>query len=423
LTRLPRLSRATWEEIKPMAAMSGAEGGARFLSFLFYLLAARALAPSDFGVVRYTITLSLVAFVGLQVIVKSLMKELGGSRSDEQRELDVLGTGAAVSVGVFAISALLTIAAAQLGLTAPAETLGLIAVLAGTACFQIYYAMGRGVGDVTRPAATYVGASACQLIAFVALDLATHPSVSATLLIYGASGALPLIAWELRRPLLRGRKLRVTRDAASLLWRISAPLILGQVAYIVWNSADQIWVASALGTTQVGWYAAAKNISQVLIVLPAGTNGALLPRMSELKSEGRLGDALSLLYRTTAALVAISILIALVLVVFRTQLLEVLYGSEYGPAAASLVGLAVAMVIYTGHFTLTGSAIGLGLPRISTSTICVAAVVEVAVFVFFPGSSAAYAAWVYAGAIGVAFVGAIGQMVYEDRRLRRGLLE
>jgi O-antigen/teichoic acid export membrane protein len=418
LSRRLSLSRATLEEIKPMAAMSAAEGGARFLSFLFYLLAARSLAPEDFGVVRYTITLSLVAFVGLQVIVKALMKELGGARQDTERELEVLGTGLLISVAVFVVTALATVAIAQFGLTAPAQTLGLIAVLAGTAFFQLYYAMGRGVGDVQRPAITYVGASACQLVAFVVLELLVHPSVSATLLIYGASSALPVLAWELRRPLLRGRGLRVTKSAASLLWRISAPLILGQVAYIVWNSADQIWVASALGSTQIGWYAAAKNVSQVLVVLPAGTNGALLPRMSELRTSGQTPRALGLLYRTTVVLVLVSAVIAAVLIVIRTPLLELLYGAEYAPAAASLAALAVGMVIYTGHFTLTGSAIGLGLPRISTSTICVAAVAEVATFVFLPGNSPAYAAWVSAGAIGLAFVIAIGQMALADRRLR-----
>jgi O-antigen/teichoic acid export membrane protein len=412
------LSRDLLTEVRPMAGLSAAEGGARLLSFAFYLLAARALEPSEFGVVRYTITLSLVAFIGLQVIVKALMKELGASRGNREREREVLGTGIVVSLAVFVVSAALTVVAAEIGLTAPAQTGGLIAVLAGTACFQLYYAMSRGVGQVERPATTYVGASAAQFLAFALLVLLTQPSVTATLLIYGATGAVPLLVWELYRPMLRHNHLRVTRHAASLLWTISAPLILGQVAYIVWNSADQIWVASALGTTQVGWYGAAKNLAQVLVVLPAGTNGALLPRMAELRASGRTSQAVTLLYRTTAALVVISSAIAALLIVLRVDLLEILYGSDYAPAAASLVGLSVAMVIYSGHFTLTGSAIGLGRPGISTSTICLGAAVEVIVFAFFPGSTPAFAAWTYAGAIGVAFVASLLLMLREEKRLR-----
>jgi O-antigen/teichoic acid export membrane protein len=401
-----------------MASLSAAEGGARLLSFAFYLLAARALEPASFGVVRYTITLSLVAFAGLQVLVKALMKELGGARGDVDHVREVLGTGIVVSVVVFVISGVLTILAAQLGLTASAQPLGLLAVLAGTACFQLYYAMGRGVGQVNRPAITYVGASACQLVAFGVLAAVTRPSVTATLWIYGATGAVPLVIWELWRPLLRRNQLRVTKQAARVLWRISAPLILGQMAYIVWNSADQIWVASALGANQIGWYAAAKNISQVLIVLPAGTNGALLPRMAELRAAKRVPDALKLLYLTTLALLGASAVIATVLIVFRAHLMQFLYGAAYAPAAGPLVGLAIAMMIYAGHFTLTGSAIGLGRPGISTFTICIAAIVEVAVFVLAPGSTGTFAAWTYAGAIGVAFIVSTGLMIYEDRRLR-----
>lgn len=401
-----------------MAGLSAAEGGARLLSFVFYLLAARALGASDFGVVRYTIVLSLVAFVVLQVLVKALMKELGGARADPERIREVLGTGVVASLGVLVASSLLALAAAAAGITGSAQPLGLVVVLAGTACFQLYYAMGRGVGEVARPAVTYVGASACQLAAFGLLMTFGHPTATATLWIYGATGALPPLAWELFRPLLRGNRLRVTRDASRLLWRISAPLIVGQLAYIVWYSADQIWVESALGTTQVGLYAAAKNLCQVFVVLPAGVNGALLPRMAELRAAKRTPAALKLLYGTTIGLVAASAAVAVVLIVFRVPLLELLYGKSFAAAAGPLVGLAVAMTIYAGHFTLTGSAIGLGLPRISTSTICVAALVEVLVLVLASGSSGAFAAWTYAASIGAASAVAVVLMVRADRRLR-----
>jgi O-antigen/teichoic acid export membrane protein len=403
-----------------MLGLSAAEGGARLLSFIFYLLAARALAPSDFGVVRYTITLSLVAFVLLQVMVKALMKEIGGARGDVERTREVLGTGVLASLLVLIGSGALTLVAAALGLTGSAQPVGMIAVLAGTACFQLYYAMARGVGEVVRPAVTYVGASACQLAAFVLLTKLGDPSVTATLWIYGASGLVPPLLYELFRPLLRRNHLRVTRDAAQLLWRISAPLIVGQVAYIVWYSADQIWVESALGAAQVGLYAAAKNLCQVFVVLPAGVNGALLPRMAELRAAGRTPAALKLLYLTTAALVAVSAVIALVLIVFRTELLTALYGDAYAAAAGPLVGLAVAMTIYSGHFTLTGSAIGLGRPAISTVTISIAAVVEVGVLVLGHGTTGSFAAWTYAGSIGVAWVAAGVMMALADRELRHG---
>jgi O-antigen/teichoic acid export membrane protein len=418
----PRLSRSLLEEVKPMAGLSAAEGAARLLSFIFYLLAARALAPSEFGVVRYTIILSLLAFVALQVLVKALMKELGAARGDAELTREVLGTGVVASLLVLTVSGVLALAAERLGLTGSAQPAGLIAVLAGTACFQLYYAMGRGVGDVARPALTYVGASACQLAAFIGLVALGNPSVTATLWIYGATGAIPPLLWELFRPLLRGGGLRITRAAGRMLWRISAPLVLGQVAYMVWYSADQVWVESALGTRQIGLYAAAKNLCQVFIVLPAGVNGALLPRVAELRAGGRTTAALALVYRTTAALVLASGVIAAVLVLLREPLLTALYGVAYRPAAGPLVALSVAMTVYAGHFTLTGSAIGLGRPAISTATICVAATIELLALLLLPGSSGTFAAWVYSGSIGAAFLLALALMVRGDRRPRAARL-
>ena len=246
--------------------------------------------------------------------------------------------------------------------------------MAGTACFQLYYAMGRGVGQMSRPVATYVGASACQLLAFGLAAGFLNPSVTTTLLIYGGSGVVPVLSWEAYKPLLRHNGLRLSRDAVQMLWRISGPLILGQVAYIVWNSADQIWVASTLGATQIGWYAAAKNLTQVLVVLPLGSIGALLPRMAELRAARRIPDALSLLYGATLGVIAVSAVVAVSLILFRTQLLQLLYGTAYTFAAEPLPALALAMVIYAGQVTLTGSAIGLGLLRISTVTLCIGCV-------------------------------------------------
>lgn len=402
-----------------MVGLSAAEGGARLLSFAFYLLAARVLVQTDFGIVRYTITLSLVAFAGLQVLVKALMRELGGARDNVELVREILGTGVMVSVVIFVLSGVLILLASRLGLTGSAEPVGMVGVLAGTACFQLYYAMGRGIGLVARPAVTYVGASACQLAIFGLFALLVHPSVAGTLWIYGATGAIPLVICEVFKPILRRNHLRVTAKAARILWKVSAPLVLGQVAYIVWNSADQIWVESALGTTQIALYGAAKNVSQIFIVLPAGANGALLPRMAELRAAKRVPSALTLLYRTTFVLMAASTVIALVVIVFRVDFMRILYGAAYTPAAAQLAVLAVAMTIYAGHFTLTGSAIGLGRPGISTSTICVAAVVEVLVLVFGHGSSATFAAWAYAGSIGAGFAIAIILMAFQGRRLRK----
>ena len=189
-------------EAKPMVWLTAVEGGARVLSFGFYLLAARVLAPSGFGVVQYTITVAMLAFGAIQVLVTAIIRELGVDRGDALGTREVLGSSLAAAVGLWAMTSVLCLAAQAAGLAGGADTLGLLAVIAGTAAFQIYYAIGRGLGDQMRQAASYAGASFAQLIMFGALAIITDPTPTQALLIFGGSSFVPVLIYEWWRPVL-----------------------------------------------------------------------------------------------------------------------------------------------------------------------------------------------------------------------------
>src|SRR5436189_5793800 len=108
-------------ELRPMVGVTASEAGARLLSFCFYLLAARELTTHGFGVVRYTITLSVLAFGVTQVLANALTRELGAVRKDPPGTAEVLGSGLAIGAVVFPASAALCLGAALAGLTEGAD--------------------------------------------------------------------------------------------------------------------------------------------------------------------------------------------------------------------------------------------------------------------------------------------------------------
>src|SRR3954453_4016374 len=130
-----------WQEARPMAILTLAEGLARGLSFGFYLLAAHALTPSSFGVVQYTIALATVTLAPVQLVGIALRRELGADRGDQDATLATLGSGLAISIGGLGLALALTGIAAAIGLTGTADVTGLLAVIAGLAAFEIYYAI------------------------------------------------------------------------------------------------------------------------------------------------------------------------------------------------------------------------------------------------------------------------------------------
>jgi O-antigen/teichoic acid export membrane protein len=379
------------------------EGASRLLAFAFYLLAARVLTTSGYGEVQYTITLATLAFGVIQVITIVLPRELGASRTAGSARVDqVLGTGLLLAAVTWGMTVTIAGVAAATGLTGTARPVGLMAVISGLAVFQLYYSVARGLGRFKRAAFTYAGASAVQLAAFAAATVLVHPSASEALLIFSVSSFVPVVLLEIRHPIFRHLRMHAPAELRNSMLRAGGVLLVAQLAYLVWFSADQIWVDGTLGASALGIYGAAKTLSQLFVVLPAGVNGVLMPRVAELRTARDPKHANKLVVGASTALLLASLIVAVLIVVARVPLLDLLFGSKYGGAADALVGLTVAMVLFGIFMTLTQSAIGWGRPHLYSVTIAVAAMVEVAGLIVLPGRSIEFAAWVYAGSIAIA---------------------
>jgi O-antigen/teichoic acid export membrane protein len=360
-----------------MATLTAAEGLGRLLNFGFYILAARELAPPAFGSLRYTIVLATLGFALLQVLAWTLTRELGAARGDPDATAKVLGTNLAAAAVVLLASVLLCLAAAAAGLTGTASVSGLLVVLVGLAVFQLYYATARGTRRNTRAAVTVVGASGAQLIGFGALAALSDPSAEIAVVLFGASSLVPVLILEGARPLLRRSTIRGDRATLRATLRLATPLLAAEIGYLVWLSADQIWVESRLSARDLGIYAAAKTLAQLFVVLPSGVAGVLVPRVAELRARGADSHAWRLVLTATAALLAVSSVLAVGAALEADTLLDALYGPNYTPAASSFSWLAVAMTLYAGFSGLTTGALGWGRPGVYTAGILVAATLQV----------------------------------------------
>jgi O-antigen/teichoic acid export membrane protein len=406
-------------ELRPMIGVTASEAGARLLSFCFYLLAAREFTTHGFGVVRYTITLSLLAFGATQVLVNAMTREVGAARGDGRRTAEVLGSSLAIGAVVLPGSVALCLAAAAAGLTDGADTAGLVAALIGLAGLQLYYGAARGLGDIARAASTYAGGSLIQLAVFGVIAALSQATPRTALLIYGLSSLVPLLLWELRRPVLWKTTLAVSRTTARRVLTLARPLLVAELCYLIWLSADLVWVQHALGTTQVGLYGAAKTLIQILFVIPAGVTAVLMPRVAELQTGGDTVRARRLVFAMTGGVLAASALVGIVVIALRSPLLGVLYGDAYRASASSLVILTVGAVANAGFVVLTTSAVGWGRPGVYTAGMALAAACELALLAVLPGDHITTAAWAVSGSIALAFV-AVGAYLFAVGRRRTG---
>jgi O-antigen/teichoic acid export membrane protein len=388
-------------ERRAIYGLTGVEGVARLLSFGFYLIAARVLSISGFGVVRYTISLALLALAPLLVLATAVNRELGAVRGSDSGTGMVLGSSVVVGFWIWAATSLVCLVADAANLLGSASLPGLLIVVAGGAIFNLYYQISRGLGQIKRTAVTYIGGSLLQLAALGAVVVAFHLTPFVALLLFGLCWCLPVIGAELVMPVARGRRLTVDRRVARALWRIGGPLLVAQAGYMIWMSADQIWVDSTLGSAQIGLYGTAKTLVQVFIVLTAGSMGVMLPRVAEFRAKGLDERARDFIRVTSVRLIALAVVAAGVMIAIRTPLLTTIFGERYAGASAALLALTVGMAGYAAFVTVTVAAIGWGRSGVMALGICVAASSEVVLLLVGGGSSIAFAGWANAVSIGL----------------------
>jgi O-antigen/teichoic acid export membrane protein len=403
-------------ERRAIFALTAIEAVARTLSLGFYLVAAHAFSVSSFGVVRYTITLALLAYAPLGVLATATNRELGAARGGEGQTRLVLGSSLAVAFWIWLGAAALCVAASVAGLTGSADLPGLLVVLTGLAVFSLYYGISRGLGRIKRIAVTYVGGSLLQLGVFGTLVALTDLSPSDALIIFGLSSVVPIVACELAAPVIRRRGVSFNRAAARDLWRIGGPLLVAQAGFMIWISADQIWVDSTLGSEQVGLYGAAKTLIMAFFVLIAGSNGVVLPRVAELRSAGLDQRARHFILVMMLRLTALAVVMAAVIIAARSPLLTIVFGGSYDMAGDALVALAVSMTLYATFVTISASAIGWGRPGLSALGVSVAALSEVALLVFAGGSDITFAGWVNAISVGLGLAAVLVALVVRPLR-------
>jgi lipopolysaccharide exporter len=394
-------------ERRAIYGLTGVEGVARLLSFGFYLIAARLLTVSEFGVVRYTISLAMLALAPLLVLATALNRELGAARGRAVVTEKVLGTSMVVAFWILVASAGLCLAAGAGNLLGSADLVGLLVVLATGTVFNLYYQLSRGLGHISRIAITYVGGSALQLVLMVVMIAVGYLTPLVALILFGLGSALPVIVCEVVAPVVRGRRIALDREMARTLWKLGAPLVMAQLGYLIWISADQIWVDSTLGSASVGLYGSAKTLVQGFMVLTAGSVGVMLPRVAELRSSGDDVRARRFIFAMSVRLAVIAAAAAGLIILIRNPLLTTIFGSGYDAASASLIALSVSMTAYVAFVSVTASAIGWGRPSLSALGVSVAAVSEIALLLLANGGDIAFAGWMNAISMGLALI-AIG---------------
>lgn len=298
---------------------------------------ARYLGPDSFGVLNYAISFAFLfsALAGLgasQIVVRDLV-----ARPEGQEET----LGSTFALQVVGSTLVLALVAVVAWATQPdATTRSMIVVVAAGLCIQKISAPAEWFRSkvLARPVVVAgligMGVASALRVAFILLGKPVE-WFAWPFLVEAALTAVLVLAFYRRHesPSLGEWRPRMPRMGELLA--DSWPLALSAGLVVLQQRVDQVMLGEILGSTEVGWYAAAVRLSQLWHVVPFVIATAVFPAIVRAREHSpelyqrRMQAFFDLMLWLAVAIALPSTLVA-------APVVGLLFGDAYGPSAGIL---------------------------------------------------------------------------------------
>jgi len=321
------------------------------LSFFIGIFLVRYLGPDQFGILSYAVSFALLfaslANFGLDnILVRELVKF-----PEEQNT--ILGSAFMLRVVGSAAVLIITWFAVQINNESDDVALLIYIISAGT-IFQAFHVIEFFFqGKVQAKFSASVQSSSAMLASLFRLlmillsgGLVWFAFIQALEPILVAAGFV--LVFTLRRESIL--KWRFNKDVAKRLFHDAWPLILASLAVSIYIRVGQIFITNMLSPEQNGYYAAAVRLCEAWYFIPMAISSSLLPAIVSAKgvSEELYKSRLQKLYDLLSF---ISIAIAVPVTIFSEEIIVLLLGQKFLPAAPVLT-----IYIWAGVGTFLGVA-------------------------------------------------------------------
>jgi O-antigen/teichoic acid export membrane protein len=309
------------------------------------------LGPDRFGLYSYVISFSglftVIASLGIEsILVRNLVT------SPEHRD-EILGTSFALKIAGACIS-LFLIGVSLFFIPQDSETTVLIFLAAVGVLFQaanvvdFYYqskvmskysvivlSSSFTVSSIIKLVLISMHASLLLFVLVTTLEFVFQ--AVGYMVVYKALG-LHLFEWKIRWHI------------AKPLLKDSWPLIFSGIVISIYMKIDQVMIKQMMGEAEVGYYAAAVRLCEAWYFFPMVVVSSVFPAIMNARNTAK-ELYMSRLQKLYDLLGGTSVLIAIVVTIFSTTIIKILYTPEYLPAAPVLT-----IYIWAGVATFLGVA-------------------------------------------------------------------
>lgn len=342
---------------------------------LVLLLTRYLLTPGEFGLLQYSLSiLTIVAFLGSLGLPASAARYVTEylERDESQIQFILRRTAAYIAMLVLPLGILLGISSGQVARQLGQPDLApLLLVGVGFVPFyaawsyinKLFQAFNRiGWSGVIRSVGGGVGRLGFA-VAFVLLGYGT----AGVLLGYVAGFALGVVIGgiALYRIVIRrhDRTAKPEPGLARRILRYSVPLTAAKGANVLDSRVDSVLVGILLNPTAVGFYAVARQVSEVVTVPAASFGFALSPTLGEQKALDEKTRAARIYEQSLGYVLLFYVPAAVGLVLVAAPLVELVFGPGYRAAAPVLQVFSLYVLVHAVNKITSSGLDYLGLAR------------------------------------------------------------
>jgi O-antigen/teichoic acid export membrane protein len=347
--------------VKYVSLLSISNAITRAISMLFFIVLARLLSVSDYGEFRYLVFLSFIYAVFFSGLTYALTKFISEDETNIRRNSEyVTNTLFISSLSVFIIALIILIF----------NEYSLFLILITLASFIDYFYIGlaRGALDYRKLIGYKLLENIIQL-GFVLLIYIIYSKITfgGAVWFYFISCILSMIFFEIfwkTNVSIRFRFLSLEKIRKLIAFAI--PVFFGSVGWSIMFSINAVIIKSVLDTEQVGYFSIAFTLAQVFTFIPTAISTIILPKVSGLKNKSNIKPQVTL---AVIGNLIISAVILLLLIFFREQIISLIFGEKYLPAAPLIVYLSLGQIFINSYVIFSSVFQGVNRPGIPSLVI------------------------------------------------------
>jgi O-antigen/teichoic acid export membrane protein len=333
---------------------AAADVGSKLISIAFFVVLARQLGESGFGVFVFGLTLAAIL-----TVLANFGQDLVLTR-EVARDHSRLDAYFANTVGLklaVALPVLVTAAAVMAAIGTDMETrwvvlllgIALVAEQLAYTCFAVYQAFEQ----LVYVPVVIIGQRLLTALVGIAALVAGASVVAVSAIYLGAAVAALALAYALLRRHVARPRLAFSARVWPQLFAAAAPVGAASVLSLLMFRADTAILALFDSSEVVGGYGAAFRLFEATLFLSWAVSTAVYPVLSRLSVTSRpsVGDVFD---GALKLVVALTLPLSVGMAILAEPIIHLLYGREFDEAVVPLQILAPAIVAYSVAFVSGG---------------------------------------------------------------------